>query len=513
MFEGLSNLEDMVFQSNSIEVLEPSTFIHLVSLRYLDLQSNYISSLPKGVFKGLTNLDSLHLGGNKIASIRNSTFVSLTNLTYLDLSDNPLVVIDAHAFRGLSRLETLIISETQLVNVDEGAAFGTDNLLELTADDPKLCCLFKPSEDCNTPPNPFATCEGLLRNTLLRTCIWLIGISALVGNVLVIAWRTYKRRLDRENSVQMNFITNLALADFLMGMYMIFIGSADAFFGKDYYLQAATWRNSFACKLSGFVAMVSSEASVFLLVLISLDRFICIVFPFGKFRFRTRSSRIALCFTWLLAILLAIIPIIIGDRISGFYGYSDVCIGLPLVTPATGFQGVWVESGDGETLDRHFLSTGNTGWAYSTAVFIVLNLICFVAVFVFYVAIFVYVRKAAVSSGRKTERKSEIRMAMKMAVIVGTDFLCWMPVIIMGILSQSGSAVIPVVTYVWTIVFVLPINSSLNPYLYTISTIIQQGGSRKSSIGSHRHSAISQRTSLSGGNSQAQECLKSTTQQ
>lgn len=382
-----------------------------------------------------------------------------------------------------------------------------------TADDPKLCCLFKPSVDCNTPPNPFATCEGLLRNTLLRTCIWLIGISALVGNVLVIAWRTYKRRLDRENSVQMNFITNLAVADFLMGMYMIFIGSADAFFGKDYYLQAATWRNSFACKLSGFVAMVSSEASVFLLVLISLDRFICIVFPFGKFRFRTRSSRIAICFAWLLAILLAIIPIIIGDRISGFYGYSDVCIGLPLVTPATGFQGVWVESGDGETLDHHFVSTGNSGWAYSTAVFIGLNLICFVAVFVFYVAIFVYVRKAAVSSGRKTQRKDEIRMAMKMAVIVGTDFLCWMPVIIMGILSQSGSAVIPVVTYVWTIVFVLPINSSLNPYLYTISTIIQQGGSRKSSIGSHRHSAISQRTSLSGGNSQAQECLKSTTQQ
>nr|XP_054768446.1 insulin-like growth factor-binding protein complex acid labile subunit [Lytechinus pictus] len=83
MFEGLTNLEDLSFQSNSIEVLEPLTFMHLVSLHYLDLQSNHISSLPKGVFNGLGNLDSLHLGINKIASIRNSTFVSLMNLTYL----------------------------------------------------------------------------------------------------------------------------------------------------------------------------------------------------------------------------------------------------------------------------------------------------------------------------------------------------------------------------------------------------------------------------------------------
>ncbi|XP_063965433.1 G-protein coupled receptor GRL101-like [Lytechinus pictus] len=489
--------------------------MHLVSLHYLDLQSNHISSLPKGVFNGLGNLDSLHLGINKIASIRNSTFVSLMNLTYLDLSGNPLVLIDAHAFKGLSHLEILIISETQVVNVGEDAAYGMDNLLELTADDPKLCCLFKPSGECNTPPNPFATCEGLLRNTLLRICIWLIGISALVGNVLVIAWRTYKRKLDRsENSVQMSFITNLAIADLLMGVYMVFIGSADAYFGADYYLHSASWRKSFACKLAGFVAMVSSEASVLVLVLISLDRFICIVFPFGVFRFRTRSSRVALCLAWFLAILLAVIPVIIGDRITGFYGYSDVCIGLPLVTPATGFQGVWVESGNGDTFEHHFVATGNSGWAYSTAVFIGLNLMCFVAVFVFYVAIFVYVRKAAASSGRKTERKDEVRMAMKMAIIVGTDFLCWMPVIIMGILSQSGSAVIPVVTYVWTIVFILPINSSLNPYLYTISTMIQKGGSRKPiTSGTHRFSASSYRTSLSGSTSPAQESLKITMQE
>ena len=68
----------------------------------------------------------------------------------------------------------------------------------------------------------------------------------------------------------------------------------------------------------------------------------------------------------------------------------------------------------------------------------------------------------------------QIKLATRMALIVGTDFICWMPIIIMGFLSASGSAEIPADVYAWTAVFILPLNSSLNPYLYTFSVAWQR---------------------------------------
>ncbi|XP_071502239.1 G-protein coupled receptor GRL101-like [Diadema antillarum] len=502
VFAGLQSLKTIGLESNRIDSIEVGAFEHLDNLTYLNLESNLISSVSPGMFTALQRLESLHLGLNKIASIRNSTFIHLESLNYLDLYGNPLVLITDYAFLGLMNLETLIISEVKLMTVEEKMADGVPNLLQLTADEPSLCCLFKPADTCNTPPNPFATCEGMLRNTLLRVCLWILGLGALVGNLLVLAWRISERNTDRKHKAQVILISQLAISDLLMGVYMIFIGGADSYYGKDYFLHSSEWRESFACKLAGFVAMTSSEASVFLLVLISLDRFICIVFPFGAFHFRTKSTRVAVAVAWITAVALSIVPIIVSRRVSGFYGYSDVCIGLPLVTPATGYQGVWTVSDDGLTEVLSFVPTGRSGWAYSTAIFIVLNMICFLIILVCYVAIFVSARKASSSSGRKTERRDEIKMAAKMAIIVGTDFCCWMPIIIMGIVSQTGAAVVPVKMYVWTIIFILPINSFLNPYLYTISTIVQQRLKESTSsqiTGTHRLSNTSRDGTASSG--------------
>ena len=85
---------------------------------------------------------------------------------------------------------------------------------------------------------------------------------------------------------------------------------------------------------------------------------------------------------------------------------------------------------------------------------------------------FISVKTSAKRAGRQDNANEEIKMAIKMAAVVGTDFICWFPVIMMGIFSQTGLVVIPLDAYVWSVVFILPVNSSLNPYLYTIATVI-----------------------------------------
>ena len=62
-------------------------------------------------------------------------------------------------------------------------------------------------------------------------------------------------------------------------------------------------------------------------------------------------------------------------------------------------------------------------------------------------------------------------IAKRMTFIILTDFACWFPVIIISILALTGNLYDPTKrVYAWIAVFVLPINSSINPLLYTFST-------------------------------------------
>jgi hypothetical protein len=62
-------------------------------------------------------------------------------------------------------------------------------------------------------------------------------------------------------------------------------------------------------------------------------------------------------------------------------------------------------------------------------------------------------------------------LAKRMMFIILTDFACWFPVIIISILALTGNLYDPTKqVYAWIAVFVLPINSSINPLLYTFST-------------------------------------------
>ena len=82
-------------------------------------------------------------------------------------------------------------------------------------------------------------------------------------------------------------------------------------------------------------------------------------------------------------------------------------------------------------------------------------------------------RRLKAHGGSKTNNSlnRESALARRVFAIILTDFCCWIPVIILGILSLVEKFNDPEGTaYVWFAVFVLPVNSSVNPLLYTFST-------------------------------------------
>lgn len=311
-----------------------------------------------------------------------------------------------------------------------------------------------------------------MQNSVLRVSMWVLGISALFGNLFSVIWRLLEKNRNPTQAIQSHLIGNLALADFFMGCYMVIIASADLYYGDDYFNVSDLWRSGYVCRFAGFLSLFASEGSVFFLTLISYERFLGGVFPFSSFRLTKGSAKTVAGFLWLLTFIISLVPVLLAGPDSDFYDLSDVCIGLPLITRPATFEFQASDVGDDLTFDLPISQDSKPAWYFSIILFLGINLVCFIFILICYVTIFWSHKRSVTHSGRSSNSQEEMRIAVKMAVIVGTDFMCWVPVIIMGILSQTEIVVIPLEAYTWSVVFILPINSSLNPYLYTISSLI-----------------------------------------
>ena len=109
---------------------------------------------------------------------------------------------------------------------------------------------------------------------------------------------------------------------------------------------------------------------------------------------------------------------------------------------------------------------------FSIGIFTGLNLIWFCKVGYCYLAIFIYFRQTTKKSGRSCRSHEEIRMAMKMSLIVLTDFGCWVPIDVLSVLVQTGALVVDPEAYAWIATFVLPIDSSINSLIYTLASFL-----------------------------------------
>ena len=288
-----------------------------------------------------------------------------------------------------------------------------------------------------------------MKNKALQICIWILGILAFFGNLLVIIWRVLDKEENRVNSF---LLTNLAVADMFMGVYLMTIAIMDLKWQGEYFKHDIEWRSGVGCKIVGVLSMLSSEASVLILTVITTDRLISIVFPFKFKRLTYKAAVLACGGVWIFSITISVAPITgityFYDESGnfGFYSRSAVCLPLQLSkgTPA--------------------------GWEYSVFFFIALNFISFTFILVAYIAMFWTVKRVS-RAARSRNLNKESAMAKRLVFIVMTDFCCWMPIIIINILSLTGNFKDPSKSaYVWIAVFVLPVNSSLNPILYTFST-------------------------------------------
>ncbi|XP_025079793.1 G-protein coupled receptor GRL101-like [Pomacea canaliculata] len=353
----------------------------------------------------------------------------MNHLRVLDLRQCPITVFPKEIFQALPRLETVY------------------------ADNYKLCCPVTLPRgfnvlNCHAPSDEVSSCDDLLRSNLYRVALAIFASLALLGNVGTLLYRFIFHNSTGNVGYDV-FVTNLCVADCLMGVYLLIIGVADHRYRGSYLWEDMEWRNSGLCKTAGFTCLLSMEISVFIIFLITTDRFLVLRFPFSSFHFRKRSAQFTCGLVWLAGVTLAVTPCLPMTSHWQFYSQTSICIPLP--TSRVDFP----------------------GRKYSFIVMVVLNFICFLFIFVGQVLIYWSIRATSMCVSSTSKATQDITVARRLITVVMSDFVCWFPVGLTGILATYDFPISGEVNVAMAI-FILPVNSALNPFLYTFNIYLER---------------------------------------
>ena len=111
---------------------------------------------------------------------------------------------------------------------------------------------------------------------------------------------------------------------------------------------------------------------------------------------------------------------------------------------------------------------------YIFGVMIILNFNLFLIISVGQALIYWSVRRQSFDKASSTTRVSkDMTVARRLITVAATDFLCWFPIGLCGMLALAGVP-IPGEVNVALAIFVLPLNSAINPFMYTFNTLAEK---------------------------------------
>lgn len=220
------------------------------------------------------------------------------------------------------------------------------------------------------------------------------------------------------------------LVFFFLGLLAV----VDASTLGEFRMYAIPWQMSAGCQLAGFLAVLSSELSVYTLAVITLERNYAITHAMhlNKRLSLKHAGYIMLC-GWTFAVGMAVLPLF------GISDYRKYATCLPFET--------------------------NSSWSLFYVVFLMfINGVAFLILMGCYLKMYCAIR------GSQAWNSNDSRIAKRMALLVFTDLLCWSPIAFFSLTAAFGLHLVTLEQAKVFTVFVLPLNSCCNPFLYAILT-------------------------------------------
>uniref|UniRef100_A0A0A9WHR4 Thyrotropin receptor n=1 Tax=Lygus hesperus TaxID=30085 RepID=A0A0A9WHR4_LYGHE len=284
--------------------------------------------------------------------------------------------------------------------------------------------------DCWPKLDVLDNCEDLITSTWVKGSVWVVLLIALIGNVLVLIIVT----LSRSEKTVARFLTgNLAFADLCMAVYLFLVATMDAISSKAYYNYAYLWQQGVGCKVAGFLTIFSCQLSFFTLSLLTVERWFSIKRALYSNLLDTKITTMIMTCGWFYSLLMATLPLL------GVSSYSSASICLPM------------EIHDFPSLIYICVLLGSGGVAFL--------LMCFC-----YTQIYLSLRQET------RHPKGGRSVARKIFILVATNFFCWSPIAFFALAAVTGHPLISITKSKALLLFIYPINSCANPYLYVIMT-------------------------------------------
>lgn len=347
------------------------------------------------------------------------------------MNKSNIILLYFQTFRVDVKFTDTFLPHTPLVNVN--GVICNPNMSDIITED-KL-----QQVECTPEPDALRPCDDIMGNVVLTSISWLFSIIALLGNSMVFSVLILSRRTM---SVTKFLLINLSFADLCLALYLFILVSASTHTRGNYYNFVKEWQYSGGCSIAGFLAIFSSQLSMFVLVVITIERYLAIV---HAMHFHRRLSMfhasVLMGVAWTISLILAVLPL------ASVNSYTEVAICLP------------------------FRSEKNSDMAY-VGVLLFVNLIFFIFILVSYLRMFLVVRSPHLDSNNQQQR-NDSEVAKRMALLVFTDFFCWGPIAFVGLWSvfgDTGSLGVTVKNSKFLLVIFFPINALCNPFLYAVST-------------------------------------------
>lgn len=261
----------------------------------------------------------------------------------------------------------------------------------------------------------------------------MIGILGLVGNSLVVIVVAANPTMRSTTNI---LIINLAVADLLFVILCI------PFTATDFVLPFWPFGN-FWCKMVQYLIIVTAYASVYTLVLMSLDRYLAVVHPISSMSWRTENHAIiAICIAWAMIFAISTPAFFVHGEFQDMDGSSSENLTACRILP----QYNW------PLFQMSF---------FLMSYLLPLMLICF-----FYICMLIRLwRTDRVSAESRRGRKRVTRLVF---VVVGVFAFCWCPIQVILVTKSldvypltSATIMVQIASHILAYT-----NSCVNPILY-----------------------------------------------
>ena len=378
------------------------------------------------------------------------------------------------------------------------------------------------SDECNEQCS-----VRIIENVYLECAAWILGILATLFNLIIIfkAFHPLKKAyLAGVLTFSMRvFILLIASGDLLVGVYLLTISSYHNIYYHRYCPERYEWLTSLSCAVIGVVSTIGSMLSLFSMTFLSLMRALRMSkLSVGSRKTSNREVMAVLVVGLIvLAVSSAIAAAPLSKQFEDFFVNGISYPGNPLLVGSVTkskhfkifdkyygrirkkdltwkhidklamgmFSQEYLESGiarnqvhfygnAGVCLFKYFVTLDDPQRTYVWCVLLV-NIACFTAITVAYIVI-QYISSRSSSHLTQNQQNKKLtkrnqKLQRKIALIIGTNFCCWIPFVIMCCL-HSSEVINASSFYSLFSLIVLPINSVLNPLLYddTIATLIKR---------------------------------------